>query len=207
MDRIPDPVLRDDPKVVTDDVDFARAREYALLATLLWRGPDAGLIARLALLRGDASPLGRTHSALAEAAAKASVESVRAEYFQIFEGVGRSQILPYASFYLTGSLHGRPLVRLRETLQGLGIERTECHSEPEDHAAFLCEVMADLAGGQIAAPADAERAIFETHLAPWIRRFFTDLEHIDCAAFYRRVGAVGRTFMGIESEAFRFASI
>lgn len=206
MDRMPDPASRDGSQLVIDDVDFGRAREYALLATLLWRSPDAGLIARLALLRGDASPLGRTHSALAEAAAKASAEFVRAEYFQIFEGVGRSQILPYASFYLTGSLHGRPLVRLRETLQNLGIERAEHHSEPEDHAAMLCEVMAGLVGGQIAAPAAAEQAIFEMHLAPWIGRFFTDLERAGSARFYGRVGAVGRAFMGIESEAFRLAS-
>jgi len=206
MDWMPDPVLRDGSKFVIDDVDFARAREYALLATLLWRSPDAGLIARLALLRGDASPLGRTHAALAEAAAKASAQSVQAEYFQLFEGVGRSQILPYASFYLTGSLHGRPLVRLRETLQSLGIEMAEHHSEPEDHAAMLCEIMAGLVGGQIAAPAAAEQAVFEMHLAPWIGRFFTDLEHTDSTRFYGRVGAVGRTFMGIESEAFRLAS-
>lgn len=206
MDRMPDPALRDACKPVIEDVDFARAREYALLATLLWRSPDAQLIARLALLRGDASPLGRTHSALAEAAAKASAESVRAEYFHLFEGVGRSQILPYASFYLTGSLQGRPLVRLRETLQNLGIERAEDHSEPEDHAAILCEIMAGLVGGQIAAPAKAEQAIFEMHLAPWIGRFFADLERIDSARFYGCVGALGRTFMGIESEAFRLAS-
>ena|SRR5277367_6219335 len=206
MDRMTDPALRDGSKLAIDDVDFARAREYALLATLLWRSPDAGLIARLALLPGDASPLGRTHSALAEAAAKSSAESVQAEYFQLFEGVGRSQILPYASFYLTGSLHGRPLVRLRETLQSLGIERAEHHSEPEDHAAMLCEIMASLVGSQIAAPAAAEQAIFEMHLAPWIARFFTDLERTDSARFYGRVGAIGRTFMGIECEAFRLAS-
>ena len=206
MDWMPDTALRDGSKLVIDDLDFARAREYALLATLLWRSPDAGLIARLSLLRGDTSPLGRTHSALAEAAAKASAESVQAEYFQLFEGVGRSQIMPYASFYSTGSLHGRPLVRLRETLQSLGIERAEPHSEPEDHAAMLCEIMAGVVGGQIAAPAAAEQAIFEMHLAPWIGRFFTDLERADSVRFYGHVGAIGRTFTDIESEAFRFAS-
>lgn len=206
MDGMPDPALFDAYKPAIDDVDFARAREYALLATLLWRSPNPELIAALALLRGDASPLGRTHSALAQAAANASLESVRAEYFHLFEGVGRSQILPYASFYLTGSLHGRPLVQLRETLQSLAIERAEHHSEPEDHAAILCEIMAGLVGGQIAAPAEAERTIFEMYLAPWIGRFFTDLERTESAKFYACVGAVGRTFVGIESEAFRLAS-
>src|SRR5262249_3805809 len=36
-----------------DEVDAARAQEYALLSALLARAPDAGLIERLAGLRGD----------------------------------------------------------------------------------------------------------------------------------------------------------
>ena len=46
-----------------DEIDRARAQEYALLATLLSRSPDAQMIGRLALLRGDASPLGVAHTA------------------------------------------------------------------------------------------------------------------------------------------------
>src|ERR1044072_3694836 len=37
-----------------DDVDAARAQEYALLAVLLARAPDHSLLQRLAGLRGDA---------------------------------------------------------------------------------------------------------------------------------------------------------
>src|SRR5262249_43312177 len=37
-----------------DEVDAARAAEYALLAVLLGRAPDADILARLARLRGDA---------------------------------------------------------------------------------------------------------------------------------------------------------
>src|SRR6267378_3528465 len=185
-----------------DDVDRARAQEYALLATLLSRSPDDRMLGCLALLRGDGSPLGAAHTALAEAAAKADAKSVKAEYFDLFDGLGGSGFLPYASYYLTGSLYGRPLARLRETLQRLGIERTEHPSEPEDHAAILCEIMAGLAGGQIPAPAETEREIFEKHLAPWIGRFFADLQRAESADFYARVGAVGRTFVDIETVAF-----
>ncbi len=185
-----------------DDVDRARAQEYALLATLLSRSPDDRMLGCLALLRGDASPLGAAHTALAEAAAKADAKSVKAEYFDLFDGLGGSGFLPYASYYLTGSLYGRPLARLRQALQRLGIEPAEHLSEPEDHAAIICELMASLAGGQIAAPAAAEREIFETHLAPWIGRFFADLERAEAARFYARVGALGRTFVEIETKAF-----
>src|SRR5229473_2070487 len=185
-----------------DEIDRARSREYALLATFLSRSPDARMLERLALLRGDASPLGMAHSALAEVAAKANAEAVQAEYFDLFDGLGRSRFLPYASYYLTGSLYGRPLARLRQALQRLGIERAEHLSEPEDHAAILCELMASLAGGKIEAPAAAEREIFETHLAPWIGRFFANLERAESASFYARVGAVGSTFVEIETKAF-----
>src|SRR3990172_4987480 len=47
-----------------DEIDAARAQEYALLATLLARSPDAQLIGRLASLRGDPSPLLVSHAPL-----------------------------------------------------------------------------------------------------------------------------------------------
>jgi TorA maturation chaperone TorD len=207
MEQIRDEALHDGSARRGDEVERARAQEYALLATLLSRSPDAWLLDRLALLRGDESPLGAAHDALAEAAAKADAETVKAEYFDLFEGLGRSRFLPYASYYMTGSLYGEPLARLREALQRLGLERAAHNSEPEDHAAILCEVMARLAGGDIAAPAEAEREIFGAHLAPWMGRFFADLERVGSAEFYARVGAVGRTFLAIEAKAFTLPAL
>jgi TorA maturation chaperone TorD len=200
-----DPDLQDASEHVADEVDRARAQEYALLATLLSRSPDAQMMGRLALLRGDATPLGAAHMALGEAAARANAEGLKREYFDLFDGLGRGGLLPYASYYLTGALYGRPLAQLRETLGRLGIVRAEGHAEPEDHAAILCEIMAGLAGGHITAPAETDRAIFEKYLAPWIGRFFADLQRAESADFYARVGAVGRTFVKIETEAFALA--
>jgi TorA maturation chaperone TorD len=191
---------------LVDEIDHARAQEYALLSILLSRSPDVEMIGRLALLRGDASPLGTAHTALGEAAGRATEESVGREYFNLFAGLGKSPLLPYASHYLTDSLYGRPLVRLRQTLQQLGIESAAGNSEPEDHAAILCEVMAGLVGGDIAGPVDADRDFFEKHLAPWIRRFFADLEKAESVDFYARVGLLGRTFVEIEKEGFALSS-
>ena len=190
------------PDRTVDEIDRARAQEYALLATLLSRSPDAQLISRLALLEGDASPIGVAHTALAEAAARTNEEDAGREYLDLFIGLGRGLLLPYSSHYLTGTLYGRPLARLRETLQLLGIEKAGGRSEPEDHAAILCEIMASLIGGTFASPAGADREFFEQHLAPWIRRFFVDLEHSNSACFYARVGSLGRVFVDVEREAF-----
>ncbi len=52
----------------------------------------------------------------------------------------------------------------------------------------------------------ADETIFENHLAPWIGRFFTDLERADAANFYRSVGTLGRVFIDIETEAFSLPS-
>lgn len=185
-----------------DEVDAARAQEYALLAALLMRAPDRALLDAIANSRVDASPLGLVHAALAESARASSVEAVEREFFNLFIGLGRGELLPYGSYYLTGFLHERPLARLRGDLAVLGIERSEGNAEPEDHIATLCEIMAGLIGGRFAAPAGADRQIFDKHLAPWAGRFFADLERAESAGFYRHVGTLGRVFLDIETEAF-----
>ena len=185
-----------------DDVDAARAQEYALIAALLRRAPDARLLADLSELRGDATPLGVAHAALAEAASATSAERIEREYFDLFIGLGRGELLPYGSYYLTGFLHDRPLARLREDLERIGVARAEGVVEPEDHAGILCEIMSGLASRRLPAPPDSDRMIFDKHMAPWIGRFFADLERAEATHFYRRLGRLGRIFMNIEAEAF-----
>ena len=189
-----------------DEIDTARAREYSLLSTLLARAPDAQLLSRLSGLQGDATPVGLAHVALAEAASRTTVERVEREYFDLFIGIGRGELLPYGSYYLSGFLYERPLARLRAALSKLGIERAAGHAEPEDHAAMLCEIMAGIAGGRFSTPADAEREFFEHHVAPWMGRFFSDLEQAQAADFYRATGTLGRVFIEIEREAFALPS-
>jgi TorA maturation chaperone TorD len=190
------------PERSIDEIDSARAREYALLATLLSHSPDAQLLSGLAGLPIDTSPIGLAHAALAEAAQQATEESVAREYVALFGGLGSGALLPYASHYLADTLYGRPLARIRETLQALGVEKAPERIEPEDHAGFLCEVMAGLIGADISAPDGTDRSFFEAHLTSWIRRFFVDLEAAKSADFYRSVGALGRSFIDVEAHAF-----
>ena len=185
-----------------DGVDTARMEEYALLSALLMRPPDARLLRDISAIRADSTPLGRAHAELAQAAETTNPERLEREFFNLFIGLGRGELLPYGSYYLTGFLHERPLARLRGDLAEIGIVRTEQHCEPEDHIAILCEIMAGLAGGRFVAPEDSGRRIFERHLAPWAGRFFADLEAAPGAQFYRHVARVGRLFMDIETEAF-----
>jgi TorA maturation chaperone TorD len=189
-----------------EEIDRARAQEYALLATLLSRSPDSVLLSRLADLPDDASPIGVAHGAVREAAVWVNEETAAREHFALFAGLREGSLLPYSSHYVAETLYGRPLARLRETLQGFGIEIAPERSEPEDHVAILCEVMAGLADGSIPAPAGAEREFFQEHLSPWIGRSFFDLEHAEAADFYSAVGLLGRTFVDLEAEAFSRAA-
>lgn len=201
----PDLYSEDIVAAPVDEVDAARAQEYALLSVLLSRAPSKNLLARLSKLRGDATPIGIAHMGLAEAASRIPLAQVEREYFDLFVGLGRGELLPYASYYLTGFLNERPLSRLREDLAQLGIERVDNNLEPEDHAATLCEIMAGLAGGSFPGGANAERQIFDKHIAPWMGRLFADMERADSANFYRHVGTLGRLFLEIETEAFTLA--
>ena len=189
-----------DPEI--DDFDLLRAHEYNLLATLLGRSPDRDLLSRLVALRGDQTPLGSAHMRLARAAAETRPNSVECEFFDLFIGVGRGELLPYASYYLTGFLNERPLAQIRAEFDALGIERTPDQREPEDHIAILLETMAGLACRRFAASGNAEQGFFERHLKPWAERFFGDLETAQSARFYRAVGTLGRSFIEIETQAF-----
>src|SRR5947209_2695210 len=114
--RLRPDLYREQRTANVDGVDLARSQEYALFSALLARAPDSELLARIARIGGDASPLGVAHIALAEAASRLNTEAIEREYFNLFIGLGRGELLPYGSYYLTGFLHERPLARLRDDL-------------------------------------------------------------------------------------------
>lgn len=202
----PDLYAAAEASVTVAPEDAARADEYALLGALLWRAPTAELLDQLSQLRGDASELGAAHHLLAEAARGADHAAIQREYFDLFVGVGRGEILPYASFYRTGFLHERPLADVRRDMEALGLAREIRVGEPEDHAAILFDVMRGLIMGEFAADGIDDRIFFESHLKPWASRLFVDLEMTQTSAFYRVVGAAGRVFMEIEAGAMALAA-
>jgi TorA maturation chaperone TorD len=186
------------------DEELLRGRIYGLLARLLAEPPDEPLLASLAGLTTDNSELGRAFAALVEAAGTTDPAGVAEEYHDLFIGLTRGELLPYGSYYLTGFLNEKPLAELRDALAGLGIARATEVKEPEDHVAALCEVTAGLIDGSYGMPQPlaVQRGFFETHMAPWIGRFFADLEGAEAAVFYTAVGRLGRRFVEIESAAF-----
>jgi TorA maturation chaperone TorD len=185
-----------------------RAHHYQLLARYLAAPPDDGLLRLSAGFQGDDTPLGQALAGLAREAAGCTPKAAEAEYFELFIGVGRGELVPYGSYYLTGFLNEKPLAKLRLDMSRLGIARAEQVKEPEDHIAAICEMMAGLITGAFGAPLDlrAQRAFFDAHLAPWGERFFADLESARAARLYRPIGTLGRRFLEIETTAFDMAA-
>lgn len=185
--------------------DALRADLYDLLAALLARPPSAELIERVAALRGGEGEIGRAVTALAGAARRADAKKASREFHALFIGLGRGELLPYASYYLTGFLNEKPLGVLRGDMAALGVARAETVYEPEDNIASLCEIMAGLIRGRFrgAVPLARQRDFFNRHLAPWSGHFFDDLEKAESAALYAPVGALGRGFVEVEKTAFR----
>ena len=185
-----------------------RARHYRLLARFLAAPPDAELLRLSAGFEGDATPLGQALAELAGQAVASSPKAAEDEYLALFIGLGRGELVPYGSFYMTGFLNEKPLAKLRVDMSRLGIARAEHVKEPEDHVAAICEMMAGLITGAFGAALDlrGQRAFFDAHLAPWGERFFEDLEGAKAARLYRSVGTLGRRFLEIEMAAFDMAA-
>ena len=189
---------------VPSSAEKLRANTWALLAHLLATPPDAQLLGRLARIEDEHGEpedlLGAAWLMLGAAAGRASPAALDNEYHALFIGVGHGELLPYASWYLTGFLMEKPLAMLRADLARLGFERQDSVSEPEDHAAAVCDVMAMLAGDDEPAEVAEQAAFFGRHVAPWLGRFFRQLQEARSADFYRAVGQLGEQFLEVESK-------
>ncbi len=185
--------------------DKLRADLYDYLAAYLAGPPSKSLIKQTTTLKGDDSDLGVGFKALSRVATSQNEKSATSEFNALFIGVGRGELLPYASFYLTGFLNEKPLAALRNDMTSLRIARSPNVFEPEDNIASLLEMMAGMITGRFGEPAslDQQKDFFNRHIGPWAGHFFSDLEGAKNSVFYAPIGAIGRVFVEIEQEAFR----
>ena len=186
------------------DEDSLRADMYDFLAAMLRGEPSDDLLTSVESLSGDGTDIGNACSVLATLASKIPNDEIRDEYMRLFIGVGRGEILPYASYYLTGFLNDKPLANLRNAMAQMGIERAEGVKDPEDHIASLFDIMSGLIRGSFTADGDlaSQAEFFKKHIEPWAPLLMQDIEAAKSAVFYAPVGTIGRAFMDIESEAF-----
>ena len=191
-------------ELLIEEEDQLRADMYSFLASLLRTEPSADLIKQLTLLESDDTPIGKAIKILTKLASSLDLPSIRAEYVGIFIGVGRGEILPFASYYLTGFLKDKPLAKLRGDMQEIGIA-VSSGIDPEDHIATLFDIMAGLILGKFNRKFSigAQRDFFNKHLAPWVDLLMRDIEASKIAVFYAPVGTIGREFIEIERSSFK----
>ena len=185
-----------------EPVDRLRADTYRVLGRLLAAPPDAETLDLFATapVSDEDSLLAVAWRMLAMSAERATPGDVADEYQTLFIGLGRGELVPFGSWYLTGFLMEQPLARLRSDMQKLGFERRDDVSEPEDHAAALCEIMALLADDSGPGGLAVQAAFFETHIGTWMARFFRDMQEASSARFYRAVGQLGEQFINTDQR-------
>lgn len=185
-----------------------RTNLYSLLATLLVRPPDEATLRLLADIKTDGKTDGTLAQCWRELQAEASCRTpggLDEEFHRLFIGLGRGEVIPYGSWYLSGRLMDKPLARLRGDLAKLGVERRPENRETEDHAAALCETMALISGPDAPISRERQRQFYRNHLASWMPCFFGDLQAAPSARFYRAVGRTGEAFMALETVYFDLA--
>lgn len=195
-------------KYTVAEEDRLRADLYNFLGVILSGPPDDMLLGQTAGLQGDSTDLGQAVSTLAKMARITKPKTVESEYNRLFIGLGRGELLPYASYYLTGFLNEKPLALLRQDMTAQGLARAQNVFEPEDNIASLMEMMGAMIVGRFGKPADlnTQKTFFNKHIGPWAGHFFSDLEGAKNSVFYAPVGTVGRLFMDVEAEAFRMSA-
>lgn len=193
------------PDIDVNEEDLLRADMYNFLGLLLAGPPSEDTLNKTAALTGSDSALGQAINAMARVAKSLRPSAVESEFTALFIGLGRGELLPYTSFYLTGFLNEKPLALLRKDMAGLRISRAPNVYEPEDNIASLLEMMGGMITGRfgIATPLETQAAFFNKHIGSWAEHFFSDLEAAKSSVFYASVGSAGKAFIEIEREAFR----
>lgn len=189
---------------IVDSEEQLRADMYSFLASLLRAEPSEDLVKQLTNLDSDDSPIGKSIKTLSKLASSLDLPTIRDEYVKIFIGVGRGEILPFASYYLTGFLKDKPLAKLRNDMKEIGIELAENVKEPEDHIASLFDMMSGLILGKFNKKFSIgeQKDFFNKHLNPWVDLLMRDIESSKIAVFYSPVGTIGREFIEIERSSF-----
>jgi TorA maturation chaperone TorD len=183
-----------------DEEQVYRASAYSLLAALLRAPPDQALLERL----GQLSPSGDAESdelleamrQVAENATSFDLDQIDDEYHALFIGIGRGELVPYGSWYMTGYLMEQPLSELRDDLRALGFERSPDSHEPEDHIAAIFEVFSVMIGDGVSL--EMQQKFFKKHMDSWLERFFSDLGKAGSAQFYQPVARFGAAFIELE---------
>ncbi|MGB3068326.1 MAG: molecular chaperone TorD family protein [Ottowia sp.] len=188
--------------------EIARAELYGLLARLWLAPPDADLLGQFRVAVTQAPEAGgfleAPWQALVSRMREATPESATAEFAALFQGVGKPEVFPYASFFLAGFVNEKPLAALRTDLAALGLTRDTAQLETEDHISYVFEVMRYLIAGEDAGISNLEqqRRFFRVHVQQWIGPLCQAVEDQPAADLWKAIAAMTLAFVQVETQAF-----
>jgi TorA maturation chaperone TorD len=188
-------------KHLISEEDQARANWYAWFASVWLSAPSQLAIDGWASTVESAptTDLAQRWSETAVAAARLGAAAISKEFDLLFISVGKPEVFSFASYHLTGFLHEKPLVDIRQRFNELDLGRFDL-AITEDHVGLLCTAMRELVlrtdGGQ--------EGFFRDFLASWCDDFCTAIEVSPRADFYKTVAALWQCFVAIEQQSFDF---
>ncbi|MBC7686456.1 MAG: molecular chaperone TorD family protein [Bdellovibrionales bacterium] len=196
--------------------EAGRADLYALCARLLIDSADAALLGALggaapagagsiasSIACPPCTPLDEAFGKLACAASITPADAVREQFDALFTSTGSPAINPYASVYLSGFMHDKPLAGLRGDLAQLGLGRVAGRGEAEDHLGVLCEIMrVMIENTELRQPLWRQQQFFARHIAPWHAQCLAQVRVAAGATFYGCAAEFVQTFLDIEALAF-----
>jgi len=206
-------VAKDSQSTEVGDVglpeDLARADLYGLIARFFHLPPDQELLDQIAATAdqqdaADEAPLAKVWMDVVEVAKNNSAKAWHDEFDLNFISVGKPNVVLNGSFYMAGHLNEKPLVNIRNALDGFGLEAAEEVTETEDHISALCEVMRYLIAGDDVEISNLtnQRVFFNEHIRPWYDQLCDAIEDIPEMHLYRPIAALAREFLAIEGQSF-----
>lgn len=190
------------------DEETARAEIYGLLSALYYAPPTPELLAQIRVATTEAPAAGgfleEPWRVLVGLARDLDDVTIAREFEALFGGVGKPEVYLFGSHYQSGFLNEKPLVRLRDSLNKLGLARNESMSETEDHVAYVCEVMRFLIAGDDVTVANLthQREFFVEHLQPWVLPMCDAISQNPKARFYASLSEFTRAFVAVEMQGF-----
>jgi TorA maturation chaperone TorD len=204
---------RDVAKHLLSSEDTARANWYSWFASIWLSPPPQSNIdkwqtavdanrADSGLDLDDHSPIAIAWLPVVEAANRLGANVIDAEYSLLFSGVGKAEVFLNASVHLSGFLHEKPLVDIRQRLNQLGIGSISGVDMglTEDHLGLLCTAMRELVVSNSPDQADFVRDF----LGSWSTDLVSAIDVSPRADFYKSVAILWQEFIAIEIQSFDF---
>lgn len=188
--------------------DRARADFYAVLAAFYADAPSSSLLNAVAaaepLAESPSGDLPVAWNRLIDACRVMDHAAAQQEYWDLFVGVGKSEVDLHATHWRGDVTAAKPLVELRGELFRLGLARKPQSSVFEDHLSALFETMRLLVEGDDSrrpVPIATQQVFFERHVGSWVPELCAALNRNSLANFYRVVGQFTDTFVAVERDA------